>query len=70
MPILPVPPLSFGAVTTVGTTPFTLTLKPTEALPPELLAVTVTGVAASSAEVGTLTAPLAASIVAPAPLTA
>ena len=69
VPILTVP-LSFGAVATVGATPFTLALKPTEALPPELLAVTVTVVAASSDPVGTLTAPVAASIVAPAPLTA
>ena len=45
-------------------------MKPTEALPPEFVAVTVTVVAASSAEAGRLTAPDAASIVAPAPLTA
>ena len=67
-PILPVP-LSFGAVATFGATPFTLTLKLTETAPPELLALTVTSVAASRAEVGMLTAPVAASIVAPAPLT-
>src|SRR6478736_3905577 len=69
VPILPVP-LSFGAVLAEGITPFTATLKPTEALPPEFVAVTVTGVGARRAEVGRLTAPVAASIVAPAPLTA
>src|SRR6185312_13937331 len=68
VPILPVP-LSFGAVVTVGGTPRTLALKPTEALPPEFVAVTVTVVAASRSAVGRLTAPVAASIVAPAPLT-
>ena len=40
-PILP-EPASFGAVTTAGATATTLSLKLTEALPPELLAVTVT----------------------------
>ena len=57
-------------MTTAGATPLTLTLKLTEALPPEFVAVTVTVVAASSAPVGMPTTPVAASIVAPAPLTA
>ena len=68
-PILPLP-VSFGAVTTTGATATTLSLKLTEALPPELLAVTVTVAAATSAAVGRLTAPVAASMVAPPPVTA
>ena len=48
----------------------TLSLKLTAALPPELVAVTVTALAATSAAVGRLTTPVAASTVAPAPETA
>jgi hypothetical protein len=48
----------------------TLTLKPAVALPPELLAVTVTLAPARSTSVGMLTLPVAGSIVAPAPVTA
>src|SRR3954462_9513637 len=68
-PILPVPE-SFGWVTTAGGTPFTLALKLREALPPEFVAVTVTMVAARRVAVGMPTTPVAASTVAPAPLTA
>ena len=68
-PTLPVP-LSFGWAVTAGATPRTLTLKAADALPPELLAVTVTAAPATSAPVGMLTLPVAGSIVAPAPVTA
>ena len=68
-PILPAP-VSFGAVTTAGATATTLSLKLTEAAPPEFVAVTVTTAAATSAAVGRLTTPVAASIGRPAPVTA
>ena len=68
-PILPAP-VSFGAVTTAGATATTLSLKLTEAAPPEFVAVTVTTAAATSAAVGRLTTPVAASMVAPPPVTA
>ena len=68
-PTLPVP-LSFGWEMTAGATPRTLTLKPAEALPPELLAVTVTLAPVTSASVGMATLPVAGSMLAPAPSTA
>ena len=68
VPILPVP-ASVGADTSAGATATTLARKPAWALPPELLAVTVTVAPSRSAVVGRLTTP-AASTVAPAPSTA
>ena len=68
-PILPLP-LSAGAVTSAGATATTLSRKLAAALPPELLAVTVTVAAETSVAVGRLTTPVAASIVAPPPETA
>ena len=67
-PIVPMP-LSAGAVTAAGLMAATLTLKLTEADPPEFVAVTVTATPESSVPVGRLTTPLAGSIVAPAPVT-
>jgi hypothetical protein len=48
----------------------TVTLKAAEALPPELLAVTVTLAPATTAAVGMPTLPVAGSMLAPAPETA
>ena len=60
------PPTATGAASGAAT----VTRKPVVALPPELLAVTVTGTSATSASVGMATTPVRGSTLAPAPLTA
>ena len=61
---------SVPTATGAGSAAATVTRKPTDALPPEFVAVTVTASAVRSASVGSVTRPVPASMRAPPPATA